>query len=83
MESFVCLKAPFNTLHQAKKDCQGQNQDSNPESVPLHAIPPVIPPLRERARMGLVKDLFQNDKTVVPERKVLYLAVARPQMATF
>lgn len=83
MESFVYLKRPLNTLHQAKKDRQSQNQDSNPESVPLHPVPPVVPPLRERSRMCLIKDLFQNDKAVVPERKVFDLAVARSQMTTF
>lgn len=74
---------PLQYFAPGQKDCQSQNQDSNPESVPLHAIPPVIPPLRERPGMGLVKDLLQNNKTVVPERKILYLAVACPQMATF
>lgn len=83
MESSVYLEGPFNTLHQAKRDCHSQNQDSNPKSVPLHAISPVIPPLRQCSRVGLIKDLLQNNKTIVPKRKIFHLAVACAQIATF
>jgi len=80
MISLIDLKPPFNTLHSAKENRKRQDHSSNPESIPLHALSPVVPPLRYRAWFSLVKDLLQNHKPVMPERKILDLPVGRFQV---
>jgi hypothetical protein len=77
----VHLQRPFDALYQPKKHSQDQHHDRHPESIPLHAIPPVIPPLRERPRPRLVKDLLQDDEAIAPEVEVLDLAVVGAELA--
>jgi hypothetical protein len=67
MVSFINLQRPLNTLNNTKENRQAKNNRSNPERVPLHLSPSITPPLRNRARLRLIKDLFENDKAIVPD----------------
>lgn len=54
----VDLQCTLDTLHHAKENRQKQHHNSYPERVPLHPVPPVVPPVRERRRPRLVESLF-------------------------
>ncbi|ROV97861.1 hypothetical protein VSDG_04901 [Cytospora chrysosperma] len=81
-EEVINLQSSLDTLYQAKHDREDQNQDGDPERVPLHSIPPVIPPLRQGFRLSLVKDLLKRHQTVPPEPEPLDLPTVAPQLST-
>lgn len=39
------LQAPLNALNESKEERKYENRNRNPESIPLHRVTPVIPPL--------------------------------------
>lgn len=49
--------------------------------IPLHPVPPVMPPLRQRLRLRFVKDLLHHDEALTPELKLVNLAIVRFQTA--
>ena len=82
LHSEIYLHSPFNALHHPEKYGQPQDQDSDPEGIPLHPISPVPPPLGYRLRAGLVKGLLQDDETVVPYRELFESPILGPKRAT-
>ena len=80
-ECLVNLQGTLDTLHSPEEYRKHQHKSCNPESVPLCAFPPVIPPLWQVARLRLIEDLLQDNKAVMPEFEALDAAVIRPQMA--
>lgn len=71
----IYLKRPLDRLDQPEKDSQHKDQNSDPERVPVAAIPSIIPQLLYCRRPNLIIRLLQHDQSVVPEFEVLDLTV--------
>jgi hypothetical protein len=71
--SLVYLESTFNTLHKAKEQCEENNKHRRPKSVPLHPPPTIIPQVSYAPWLHLVKDLFQNNKPIMPISEVFDL----------
>jgi hypothetical protein len=69
-------------LRKSKEDRQGQDQDGDPKSIPLHAIAPVEPPPWECTWALLIEDLLQYHQTIVPEYEVFDMSVVSTKVAT-
>jgi len=82
MEGSVHLQRAFDALHESEENGQGQNQNRYPKCVPLHSIPPVVPPLRYRARPRLVVHLLQYHQSIVPVAEALHLSLVGDEVAT-
>jgi hypothetical protein len=63
---FIRLQPTFNTLHDSENDSQRKDKGSDPKSVPLHAPPAIVPPLRNGDRFSLVKRILENHEAIVP-----------------
>lgn len=83
MIGLVYLETSLDALDETKNNCEDQNQDSHPESVPLHAVAPVVPPLRKGPRGSVVVSLFEDHEPVSPEFELFYLARFGVQRAAF
>jgi len=70
------LHRTLHALHQPKENGQARNQrHSKPEIIPLHRFPAIFPPLRYTLWFRFVKNLLQNNETIVPVVKIADLTV--------
>ena len=79
----INLQTALDALHNPKEDGQKQDQNCDPERVPLHTVASVTPPLSNGARSCLVVQFFQRHEIIVPEFEVLNLPLVHAQSATF
>jgi hypothetical protein len=82
MIHLVHLQSPLQDLHQTKESREQKNQYRHPERAPLRAIASIVPPLMERARARLIKNLFQDDQSVTPILEMLELSIVCVERST-
>lgn len=82
MIRLVYLKSSFDRLDEPEEDCEGKNEHSYPERVPLHPVSAIMPPLAKCARGRLIVSLFEDHQPVSPKLEVLGLALTRVQITT-
>lgn len=75
------LEPALDALHQPEEDGDEEDEDGDPEGVPLHAVAAVEPPLRQRPRARLVEGLLEDHEAVVPVREGLEAPLVRREAA--
>lgn len=79
MKCLVHLQPALDTLHKPQKSCDDEHQDGDPERVPPLPVAPVVPPLRDGRRRGLIKGLLEYHQPVPPVPEVLNLSLLRAE----
>lgn len=75
MISTVHLHRALDRLYDTEEYRQHENRNGDPKGVPLRTLPPVVPPLRERAGFSLVENLLEDHEAFSPEVEILNLAI--------
>lgn len=57
----VHLHGALDALYYPEEECHDEDYDSHPERVPLHGIPPVVPPLLQGLGTRVVESLLKDD----------------------
>jgi hypothetical protein len=73
------LPTTLNTLNDTEQYRRNNKQNSNPK--PLHPLSIIKPPLLECARLGLVEELLDNNKSVMPVFESGNLSIVKFKLA--
>jgi hypothetical protein len=78
MIRFVHLHRSLNALNKPEKDGQTQDQNRDPECIPLDLVPPIIPKVFDGSWAWFIEPLFQNDEPIAPKLEILQAAGLGP-----
>ena len=79
----VHLQPSLDRLNHPKHHSHDKDQYRDPKGIPLHPVPPVMPPLRQGSRLGLIKGLLQNNESVMPDGEIFDPTLTSLQGAAF